>query len=327
MAACPSRPNNPKINNYYYNCRCSQDSPLAGVAAEQLELMPTDSTMMFREQLARLAKRGRPLRVGTFFSGCEIFHLAVRAVLLVAAKLFGIHLTSSLQWVVEKDSWKRAFIMARDKPCQAFTNLIELAESGFVAMDDISETEQHMASVDLASGGFECDTVCKLSKVVGPERENCLELGQGSTGTTGRATLRCIVYLRPPATVLENSSLLGPKNVAYIASYLNFHGIVIFPFMVLAETHRSAAKRERQFVAIAPIKDGPFDQFADGFEFPPFIVAFGKCIVAMQTGPGDPQSILWSKDDAAYIAWHQQAVADRATSDMKDMLLVFNSVC
>lgn len=143
---------------------------------------------------------------------------------------------------------------------------------------------------------------------------------KGKTGTTGRATLRCLVKFRFPWSLLENSALLGAANLLFIMNYLNYFGLLVVSFTVEATEFLSPANRDRQYLLVIPWTDGAFDQTTDDFIMPAFVQEFLAFLNAMKRGVGNVDDILFSKSDHEYCMWHQGMVADRYHMARKDLV-------
>jgi hypothetical protein len=116
---------------------------------------------------------GRKLSVSTLFSGAEVFFVTVQILLAVINRHYGTNVTAELDWIVEKDSWKRSFVQQRTPPKAAFEDIISLADNGWTGIDTISNTEKTLWQTSINAAGFECDTICKLSKA--ENRSDCME--------------------------------------------------------------------------------------------------------------------------------------------------------
>jgi len=164
--------------------------------------------------------------------------------------------------------------------------------------------------------GFECDTVSRLQQG-NKNASRCMELEEGKTGTTGRATLLMVVFWRHAVTVLENSAILGARNIEYIVAYLNNFGFFVYAFQLAAELYKSPSRRLRQFLLILPLSLEPIDQTEKNFKEPPGLADFKAGLEVMQIGPGDPDSVLVDKENIHYTEVILEATENREKQDAR----------
>ena len=100
---------------------------------------------------------------------------------------------------------------------------------------------------------------------------------------------------------LENSSILGERNINYIVNYLNYFGFVVVAFILKAEDYLSPCRRERQYLLVFPLQTEPLDQTADGFVMPGYVSALSEALGSMKSGPGDVRQFLLEKSDPFYV--------------------------
>ncbi len=135
---------------------------------------------------------------GTMFSGMEVFSYAMSCLLKVWARITGVVPELSLEWVVEKDTWKTDFIIEKFKPKQCFQDVLEVAESKWRGHDRISgELTSLNRNVRGCAGGFDCDTVSTANtKRKDMNAADCIKNQTGKTGTTAGATFKLLEVLR-----------------------------------------------------------------------------------------------------------------------------------
>jgi len=269
--------------------------PVDVAIREQFNNLSSSDVTAARSNVCRMKKRGK-LRCGTFFSGAELFYLIILAVNHSMLQTLGLALQADLAWAAEKDEWKRDFYSVRSGPKMSFGDVIRIVKNDFRGMNYLTGEECELETVDFFAAGFECDTVCKIVKNAGAK--DCMELMEGKTGQTGRATLLTIAKFKYKVSLLENSSVLGERNIKYICEYLNVFGLLVVPVMVKAEEYGSGSRRERQYLLVVLIAHDQIDQFAKDFERPACIDRFLVALKDMQIGPGNVDDFLFDKDSS-----------------------------
>jgi site-specific DNA-cytosine methylase len=292
------------------------------LADANFQLLDTEHYVSLQKNLkaCSLWAGTKPVRVGTFFSGCELFCRQVAAIFsLMGSGGAGVELV----FIADNKQWKRDFILENNAPKYAFSDVIDLHNNGWIGEDLLSGESMPVPACDIFGAGFECDTVslydtsCKLQKT---EKQNCLRNAAGKTGTTGNATLYYIIDKRIKCSMLENNKLLGAENIRYIVNLLNSHGFIVMNKLVEADSHRSPSKRSRQYFWVFEVTSGvAIDQLQDGFEQPSWLDAISDCLSAMHCGAGDPSNFLLSNihDERASEIMSSLAVARQTEYDAK----------
>ena len=142
--------------------------------------------LLLHKRMTSLLASGGVLTIGTLFTGCEILFLVAQYVLRLLQAQVGGSNRAVLKWIVEKDAWKREFVQKRHAPGLGFDDVIELSKSGWQGTDCFTGEKATLTKTDLFVAGFECDTVSRLSHT--KDCGACMEMKEGKTGTTGRAT-------------------------------------------------------------------------------------------------------------------------------------------
>ena len=96
----------------------SQEDAVSSAISAMINKMPSSSFMKLQEALQKTP--GARVRVGTFFSGCELFTIVLQKVLKKVDGLFRISWDPELVFVADKDRWKRDFIKERMEPYLVF---------------------------------------------------------------------------------------------------------------------------------------------------------------------------------------------------------------
>ena len=257
------------------------------------------------------------ITVATLFSGCEVFTEALSIVFQLLSSQCAHSVKLSLEWIAEIHSWKREFICARRPPKAAFGDIVEMSNQNWKGKDYISGDNKSMWTTNVCVAGFECDTVCRLRTAAPTDASSCMENASGKTGTTGRATLLCIIKFRFPLTLLENSAILGAENINFIIEYLNYFGFFVHPWTLKAEDYKSPVRRERQYLAVIPLALESIDQLDEGFVKPAYVAEFTAALSSMVQGQGSPNDFLLPKSSPDYMSYHQTAIADRAIANHK----------
>jgi len=293
----------------------SKVPPLEETFAALMQSLDSKITMRLRSNYMKLVRK--LLRLCTLFTGTEMYFVVLRDLLTYLGKVFGAEVEVSLEWTVEKDPWKRDFVHERTPSKISLADAIQLAREKWRGTDCYTNVVVNLEATDVFAAGFECDTVSKLtndSKAV-----VCMELQQGKTGTTGRVTLLCIVRFRFKLSILENSSILGARNIQYITHYLNVYGFFVHDTMKKAELYGSGVKRERQYLLVVPVCEGEIDQLKDDFPTPAWVAEFENIMTMLQIGSSSPDKVLLDKDDPVYVSFLDEAENDRLLLDEKEM--------
>ena len=191
------------------------------------------------------------LTMGTFFGGSEIIRFVIDHLLWFSRKEYGCTLDLVHVFSVEKDEWKRDFINSLEQPQHSFSDILELEANNWCGVELLSGEKMRLPSTDISFFGFECDTVAAPNMSESPfNKANCLELAFGKTGKTGRATVKAIIDLRLPKSVLENSKLLGAANLRYMIQCFNAHGFFVHALVASALDYGSPTVRERQIMVV-----------------------------------------------------------------------------
>ena len=69
---------------------------------------------------SNLRKLPQSVKVGSFFSGCEIFYPVLICVLEALNECYEMSMSASLAFIAEIDGWKRAFAESQHQPLQSF---------------------------------------------------------------------------------------------------------------------------------------------------------------------------------------------------------------
>ncbi len=197
-------------------------------------------------------------------------------------------------------------------------DVVELSKSDWWGRCHIANETRKVPHVDVFTAGFECDDVCKVARRCKPSAGNCLETGEGRTGSTGRAVLKAVVAYRFKLTMLENSSIVGEANIRYITNYLNYFGFFVLPVISRAEDFGSPSRRERQYLIIVPLSSEAIDQFKEDFQEPAWANTFRTALNAMHIGPGKPSAVLLPKTSPMYQVWLAEQRLRRADMDVKE---------
>jgi len=274
---------------------------------EMIDGLQSRQYMLLRKRFVSLPRRR--ITIATFFSGTEIYFIMWMRLAAMCHALFGSKLELSLEWTVEKDAWKRDFTGPRTPSKHAFADVIQLAKDNWKGHDFVTGGQERLYSTDIAAAGFECDTVSKLTH--DSTASACMELQSGKTGTTGRATLLCIVRFRFALTFLENSSILGLRNIMYIINYLNFYGFYVYHCLIKGEKHGSPSRRERQIMLVTPVSETEIDQTESSFVHPAWVKEMALCLESVEIGPGNPDRVLLDMADPLYLEFLDTMGKDR----------------
>ena len=203
-----------------------------------------------RVLIAAKAHNGE-LKLGTFFGGSELIRFLIDHLLFFLRREYGCQLDLVHLFSVEKDKWKRDFINSLEQPQHSFSDILELEANNWRGVELLSGEEMMLPRADINFFGFECDTIAAPNMSETPfNKANCLELAFGKTGKTGRATVKAIIDLRLPKSVLENSKLLGAANLKYLTKCLNVHGFYVHAFIASDLDYGSSTVRERQIMVV-----------------------------------------------------------------------------
>jgi site-specific DNA-cytosine methylase len=129
----------------------------------------------------------------------------------VCARHFGVDLVVEHKFSCEQEAWKRTWIQGHFAPELLFEQVEAMGASH--ATDVISGEIAEIPEVDIAIGGFECDSVSSLNCNGKEFRGQCVELGTGRTGRTARAVLSYAAKHRPLVLILENVVAFGSAGL------------------------------------------------------------------------------------------------------------------
>ena len=243
------------------------------------------------------------LLVGTFFSGCEVFSCVLEALGDLWQTRLGESLPMALQFVVEKDQWKRDFIQTVSDPAQVFENVVALAENGWRGVNEKSGEAEDIKDCHVLAAGFECDSVSRLNAASSQFRD-CVRCAQGRTGTTAAATLQLVQARRPPFVFLENVKTLGKKNRDESVKVLNAARHLVWTPVLEASCFGAVCKSERQFmIAVALPADIAADQTKEEWHMPPWGLAVATTLNTMKIGPGCLMDCLLLDSDRRLVEW------------------------
>ena len=139
-------------------------SHIGQAISEQQGGLSADHILRLRQHSVQRSQQ-KPLSCGTFFSGCEMFFLCVQSVLATHHRSFGTKPKAQLDWIADKDAWKRDFVTARWQPRRAFGDVVKMSQNNWVGTDYLTSLEVALSSVSFFAAGFECDTVCKYKQL------------------------------------------------------------------------------------------------------------------------------------------------------------------
>ena len=207
-----------------------------------------------RVLIAAKAHNGE-LKLGTFFGGSELIRFVIDHLLYFLRREYGCKLDLVHVFSVAKDEWKRDLINSLEQglnaPQHSFSDILELEANEWCGEELLSGEKMRLPITDINFFGFDCDTIAAPNMSETPfNKATCLELAFGKTGKTGRATVKAIIDLRSPTSVLENSKLLGAADLKYLTQCLNAHGFYVHAFVASALDYGSSTARERQIMVV-----------------------------------------------------------------------------
>ena len=110
------------------------------------------------------AKVSMPLKIGTFFSGSEVFFVVVTRLLQTLKLMFEVPVTLELAFIAEQHEWKRKFIRTAEnyRVQQSFSDVLALHAAGWRGYNEVSDQDEAIGYCDIFGSGFECDSVSSL---------------------------------------------------------------------------------------------------------------------------------------------------------------------
>ena len=285
----------------------THQDPLSHAAKAFHDALPPKDFLALKTQLQHYCQRldGKPLRVGTMFSGCDVAVKALDAIQEHWSEV-GMELQFHHLFACEIEEWKQEFILHHLNPQFMFEDAVELARNDWVGQDTISEKHVKVPDIDLLFAGFECDSVSALNASRN-KSSNCVAEGTGKTGITARATLDFIIAKKPKWTILENAKTLGKDNVLAIQKCLNQKEFVAQPVMLDSARYGAVARRVRQYIVVEHVPGRSNEECQRGTST---MQAVAQSLQMLEIGPGDLDAFLLDTHDPRRSTWLTQERAE-----------------
>ena len=101
---------------------------MRGIVRSMHEQLSTSDLMHLQSVLRQTGADLGRIRVGTFFSGCDMCMFALECLIGFWHDSYGSKFVFSHEFSVEIDQWKRQFIKAHWKPKRLFVDVLQLAK-------------------------------------------------------------------------------------------------------------------------------------------------------------------------------------------------------
>jgi site-specific DNA-cytosine methylase len=270
-----------------------------------------EKTCMSNNLLSFLSTFGPVMMLGSMFSGCEVFSHAQAVCRALWGSLLSVSVPCSLEWIIEKDEWRRKFIFEHFHPKRMFEDVVAMAQqSEWEGRELISKTFQRITRVHGLVAGFECDSVCLLN-MHSSSNQNCVADNSSKTGTTCMSTLMYLGTFFPLFALLENLKNIGKKNREAIIRYVNSIGYVcLWPFLK-ANSYGAPARRERGWFLIVLSSFAAIDQLASDYVFPLWADRMAAVLTSFEIGQGKLEHFLFAADDPHVLSL-QADMVDKA---------------
>lgn len=224
--------------------------PLDFAIKEWHARLTTEGMLMLKDGLKGLA--GKPLRVGTGFSGCDISYEVLKALSRFWHDSYNVSVPISLAFACECDLAKAAWLRAAHPECKAvFRDMAELCRAQ--AYNTVTGNFDLVPPVDLFLGGFVCTDKSRLNN----KRAQHIQCVQNASAKTGGTFKMCFDFLkanRPHGFVLENVPEIANRkkgeksDLEFIVEQLTEIGYDVSTHMYQATEHGSLAERTRCWI-------------------------------------------------------------------------------
>ena len=221
-----------------------------------IDKLHSESPALHLEWVAGLRRldeffQGKPLRIGTLYSGCDIAQKVTAALFHELNILYGFDLVADFRWGCEMKKEKQEFLQNQFEPDILFRDASDVAN--LFSFNEVSGEMCAVPYVDVLLAGFPCVNKSSLSSN-SSSHKHCIKDVEGETGKGFRAIMDYIEANEPDWVILENLTVLTisqdsePPEMDYIVECLNKKHYWVSHVEPSARDYGSCVVRERAYI-------------------------------------------------------------------------------